>query len=151
MSLRLLLAGLVAGVILFGQQTTEQSISSWTLDANGHRVEGPQITALETPAGSRRAETLRSANGRMVPVQTTEDKVLNPDPNNKVVERVIRKYDANGNPAQSIKIRIEQKKNADGSTTIQSVSSQSDVNGNEQVFERATTQVRKSDATETST
>ncbi len=152
MSVRLLLAGLAAGAALLAQQTTEQS-SSWTLDVNGHRVEGPQITALETPASQavRRAETLRSANGRMVPVQTMEDKVVNPDPNNKVVERVIRKYDANGNPAQAIKVRIEQKKNPDGSTTIQSVSSQSDVNGNEQVFERATTQVRKSTATETST
>jgi hypothetical protein len=150
MSVRLLSAGLAAGIALLAQQTTEQS-SSWTLDVNGHRVEGPQHTAIESATGSQRVETLQSANGRMVPVQSTEDKVLNADPNNKVVERVIRKYDANGNPAQAIKVRIEEKKNPDGSTTIQSISSQTDVNGNSQVFERSTTEVRKNGATETAT
>src|SRR5437762_14236013 len=91
-------------------------------------------------------------NGRMVPVQATEDKAVSQDSKSKVVDRVIRKYDANGNPGRPIQIRIEETKNPDGSTTVRSTAYEADVNGNQQLFERSTTEIRKSGAaTETST
>ena len=150
MRTRLLTAGFFSAAALLAQQSVQQS-SVWTTDASGNRVEGPRYTAVESPRGSQRVETAQSINGRMVPIQGTEERVLRDDSQGKVVERVIRKYDANGNPGLPIKVRIEEKKNADGSTTVQSSAYESDINGNLQLFERSTSQIRKNGATETST
>src|ERR1700730_17097688 len=150
MRTRILTAGFVLAAALLAQQSVQQS-SVWTTDASGNRVEGPRYTAVESPAGSQRVETAQSINGRMVPIQGTEERVLRDDPQGKGIERTTRKYDATGNPGLPIKVRIEEKKNADGSTTIQSSAYESDINGNLQLFERSTSQIRKNGATETST
>src|SRR5829696_5395494 len=97
MSIRMLLGVAALSATLFAQ-TGSQQAGSWSVDANGNRVEGPRYTAVESPSGSQKVETLRSINGRMVPVQASEDKVLQQDSQRKIVERMIRKYDANGNP-----------------------------------------------------
>jgi len=150
MRTRILIAGLTLAAALAGQQASQQS-SVWTTDASGNRVEGPRYTAVESPSGSQRVETAQSINGRMVPIQGAEERVLRDDSQGKVVERVIRKYDATGNSGLPIKVRIEEKKNADGSTTVQSSAYESDINGNLQLFERSTSQIRKNGGTETST
>lgn len=144
-------AGLCAVASLAAQETSGTS-SAWTKDVNGNRVYGPSLSYTETPKSSQRIETVRSVNGQTVPLQSTEDKVLREDSQGKVVERVIRKYDGNGNPGSAIIVHIEEKKNPDGSSTVQSNSYETDINGNKQLFERATTQVHKSGETqETST
>jgi hypothetical protein len=150
MRTRILIAGFILAAALPAQQSTQQS-SVWTTDASGNRVEGPRYTAVESPSGSQRVETAQSINGRMVPIQATEERVLRDDSQGKVVERTIRKYDATGNPGLPIKVRIEEKKNTDGSTTVQSTAYEADINGNLQLFERSTSQIRKNGSTETST
>src|SRR5258705_5777458 len=150
MSLPILVAALVSVLTLAAQQSTEQS-SSWTVDANGHRVEGSNYKVVESPTGSQKVETQRSINGRMVPIQSSEDRVLQQDSSFKVIERTIRAFDANGNPGPPTKVRIEERKNPDGSSTIQSTAYRSDINGNSQIAERAVTQIRKGAATETTT
>jgi hypothetical protein len=150
MSFRMWVAGTAFGATLLAQQETRQT-SAWTLDVNGHRVEGPVYTATESPAGGRRAETARSINGRMVPIQSSEDRVLREDAQGKVVERIIQKYDANGNPGLPMKVRIEESKNSDGSSTVRAATYEADVNGNLQLIERSTTQVRPGATTESST
>lgn len=150
MRTRILIAGFALVAAVTAQQTKQQT-SVWMTDASGNRVEGPVYTAVESPSGSQRVETAQSINGRMVPIQATEERILRNDPQGKVVERVIRKYDATGNLGLPIKVRIEEKKNADGSTTVQSSAYESDINGNLQLFERSTSQIRKNGATETST
>src|SRR5262249_22120299 len=150
MSFRLCVSGLFFGAALLAQQSTQQS-STWTLDASGRRVDGPSYTAIESIQGSQRVETAQSINGRMVPIQSAEDRVLRQDAQHKDVERVIRKYDATGNPGPPMKVRIEETKNPDGSTTIQSTTYEADINGNLKLFERATTQIRKGETTELST
>ncbi len=150
MSFRLCVSGLAFGAALLAQQGTQQT-STWTLDASGRRVEGPSYTAIESLQGSQRQETAQSINGRMVPIQSAEDRVLRQDAQRKEVERIIHKYDATGNPGPPMKLRIEETKNPDGSTTIQSTTYEADINGNLKLFERATTQIRKGDTTEMST
>ncbi len=150
MSFRLWVSALTFGAALLAQQSTQQT-STWTLDASGRRVEGPSYTAIESTQGSQRAETAQSINGRMVPIQSAEDRVLHQDAQRKEVERIIRKYDATGNPGPPMRVRIEETKNPDGSTTFQSTTYEADINGNLKLFERATTQIRKGDMTETST
>jgi hypothetical protein len=150
MSIRMLTAGFGLAAALSAQEAAQQS-SVWSVDASGHRVEGPRYTYAESPGGSRRVETAQSINGRMVPIQSAEDRLIQQDSQSKVVERVIRKYDANGNPGPPIKVHIEEKKNSDGSTTIQSSAYEADINGNLHLFERSTSQIRNNGATETST
>jgi hypothetical protein len=150
MRTRISIAGFTLAAALSAQQSSQQS-SVWSTDASGNRVEGPRYTAVESPTGSQRVETAQSINGRMVPIQGTEERVLHEDSQSKVVERVIRKYDANGNPGLPIKVHIEEKKNPDGSTTLQSTAYEADINGNMQLIERSTSQIRKNGATETST
>jgi hypothetical protein len=150
MRTRILIAGFALAAALPAQQSSQQS-TVWSTDASGNRVDGPRYTAVESPSGSQRVETAQSINGRMVPIQGTEERVLRDDSQGKVVERVIRKYDATGNPGLPIKVRIEEKKNPDGSTTVQSSAYEADVNGNMQLFERSTSEIRKNGATETST
>src|SRR4029077_8622451 len=135
----LCVAGLAFGATLLAQESAQQT-NTWTIDVNGHRVDGFQYDASESPAGSLRVETLKSINGRMTPVQSAEDRLLRQDAQAKVVERVIRRFDGDGNPASSIKVRIEETRNPDGPLTIQSSAYQSDLNGNFQLFERATSQ-----------
>ena len=146
MNLRMLLAVPPLAATLFAQQSTDRS-TVWTIDASGHRVEGPLYAVTESPTGGERTETVQSINGRMIPVQSTEDRVVSQNSTNKVTERVIRKYDPNGNLGQPIKVRIEETKNPDGSTTIRSSAYEADLNGNQQLFERSTTEVRKNGAT----
>jgi len=150
MSFRTWVALLAFAATLVAQQVSKQT-NSWMVDANGQRVDGPRYSAVETPAGSQRVETTRSINGRMVPIQAQEDKVVRSDTSGKVVERMIRKYDANGNPGPPTKVHIEEIKNSDGSTTIQSVAYETDINGNQKLAERSTTKIRKGATTETST
>jgi hypothetical protein len=150
MNPRTWVAALALSATLLAQQSKQQD-STWTIDANGHRVEGPVYIGSESSAGSQRVEKAQSINGRMVPIQSFEDRVVRQDSQSKVIERIIRKYDATGNLGLPMKSVIEEKKNPDGSTTIQSTSYEADVNGNMQMFERSTTQIRKAAATETST
>jgi hypothetical protein len=141
MSLRMLIAGLGAAAALAAQQTAGQS-SVWTADVNGNRVTGPSFSNIATPQGDQHVETARTINGRLAPVQSTDDKVLHQDAQTKIVERVIRKYDANGNPGRPITIRIEEKKNPDGSKSVQSTAYETDLNGNKQLFERSMSETR---------
>src|SRR4051812_21349987 len=106
MILRMLGCASALTATLFAQQAS-QIAAAWTIDSSGHRVEGPTYAAVESPAGSQRVETIRSINGRQVPLQATEDRVLRQDSQGKIVERTVRKYDANGNLGQPMKIRIE--------------------------------------------
>ena len=150
MSFRMSVAATAFAATLTAQQATQQG-AGWSIDTSGHRVEGSQYTVVESPAGSQRVESLRSINGRMVPLQGSEDRVLRQDAQGKVVERTVLRYDANGTPGPPVKVRIEEKKNPDGSTTIQSTAYESDLNGNPRLFERSTTEIRKGAENRTST
>src|SRR5258708_6803051 len=150
MSLRMWVASFTFGATLLAQQSAQQS-STWTIDPSGQRVEGHSYTSAESPSGSMYMESARSINGRMVPVQSTEDRVLRQDSRGKSVERMVGEYDKNGKPVPAAKILTEETKNPDGSTTIQSSTYEVDLNGNLRLSERATTQIRKGATTETST
>src|SRR5260370_26480678 len=88
MSIRTLMAGFGLAAALAAQQATQQS-SVWANDVSGNRAEGPRYSYVETPSGSQRVETAQSINGRMVPIQAAEDRVVSQDSQSKVVERMI--------------------------------------------------------------
>ena len=70
----------------------------------------------------------------------------------KVVERTIKRYDANGNPGPAERVTIEQKKQPDGSVQTSTTTSRGNINGGFQLAERATALTRTNgNRTETST
>src|SRR5437016_11014603 len=135
MKLRSCVASLAFGAALVAQQSSQQT-GTWTIDTSGQRVEGHVYQSSDSPANSQRMEMSRSINGRLVPVQSSEDRVLRKDSQGKSVERILRLYDQNGNPVPGKKILTEETKNADGSITIRSTTYDMDLSGNMQVSER---------------
>ena len=143
-----LLTALLA-ILPLGAQPTSSQTSVYTYDSNGRRVPSGTYSMTGGPMGSERLETTRSINGRTVPAQTSQDKVISQTRNTKVTERTVTNYDANGRPAGVERIRIEETKRADGGSSIVATTYRSDINGSQRLAERTSTEVRKSGSAET--
>jgi hypothetical protein len=132
---------------LAGQQTGRES-KTYVYDASGRRVEVAGVVETVSPGESRRTERVRSINGRLVPLESTEEKVVSQGPEGRVVERLVRRFDATGQPGLAEKTRIVEKKNADGTTTVENTVWRGDLNGRFRLHERSTTQSSKAGDTE---
>lgn len=129
----------------------QASITTTGVDINGNRVtEGPELIERKTPTSSEVTERMQSINGRMVPVERVEERVVRDDASGKVVERIIRPYGPDGNPGPPTRETIEEQKGADGNSTIRTTTYRGDINGNMQLVQRTLTQARKTDSTESS-
>jgi hypothetical protein len=116
--------------------------ASYTYDINGRRVEGPRAVSGKLDGGSYKVESARSINGRVTPLERVEERVIEQDGSRRVVERLIRRYDPNGNPGLTDKIRIEERKNPDGATSTETLTWREDINGRLQLAERARGETR---------
>jgi len=144
---RTLLSIFVASGLCLAQQT---AISSSTFDVNGRRVDGASSIVSQSPGSADRIEMVRSINGRSVPVETVEDKVVSESGGVKIIERVVKRYDASGRPGPPEKVRIEERKNADGSVNMATSVMRADLNGNYALAERTVTDSKKSGDTTSS-
>lgn len=138
---------LIGTGLSFAQQT---AISSGTFDVNGRRVEGASSLVSQSPGSADKIEMVRSVNGRSVPVESVEDKVVSESGGVKVIERVVKRYDANGRPGPSERVHIEERKNADGSVNTATSVMRADLNGNYSLAERTVTDSQKSGDTTSS-
>jgi hypothetical protein len=121
------------------------------VDVNGNVVtDGPTISQTKSANGSQTTVTTQSINGRTVPLEQVEERILRNDASGKVTERVIRRYDPQGNPLPPVRQSIEERKRSDGSSTIQSTTYGTDLNGNTQITEKALTDTQKNASGETS-
>ncbi len=111
----------------FGQSAA----TLYTTDVNGHRVAEAQFVSRD----GDRAELNQSINGRTVPLERTETKVLIDEPNRRVTETIVRKYDATGQLGSTERTVSEEQKRAGGST-IHATVYRSDANGRLQEGER---------------
>jgi len=135
---RCIFTTLACSISLLAQQSTVSDTT--TVDVNGNRVsDGPIINHTKSATGSVTTESHRSINGTTVPMEQVEVHVLRDDASGKVTERVIRRFDPQGNPMPSVRETIEEQKHPDGSSTIQSTTYRSDINGNQQIAEKTTT------------
>lgn len=103
----------------------------------------------KTPTSSEVTETRQSINGRMVPQERVEERVVRDDASGRVVERIIRPYGPDGNPGPPTRETIEQQKGPDGNSTIRTTTYRGDINGNMQLVQRSVTQEHKTDSSET--
>ena len=113
--MRTLVSVFVTAGLSLAQQT---ATSSGTFDINGRRVEGASSLVNQSPGSADRIETVRSVNGRSVPVESVEDKIVSESGGVKIIERVVKRYDANGWPGPPEKVHIEERKNSDGSVNM---------------------------------
>ena len=82
-------------------------------------------------------------------MERVEQRVLRNDASGKVTERIVRRYDPQGNPLPPARQTIEEQKRPDGSSTIQSTTFATDINGNTQITEKSVTDARKTASGET--
>ena len=129
---------------LVAAQDSTRTLATYTYDVHGRRVLAATAGSSTGSGGSFRAETLQSVNGRTVPLEAVEEKVISEGPEGKVIERLVRRYDANGRPGQSEKIRIEERKDTSGTMTVVTTVYDSDLNGRYALRERGTARTAKS-------
>ncbi len=116
-----------------------QTVDTYTYNGNGERVPGAQIVI----GADSRTERVQSINGRTVPIERVEEHVLRSDANGKVTERIIHRYNPEGQPVDGERIVIEEQIRPDGSTVVRANTYQSDLNGNARLVERSTAETRK--------
>jgi len=118
-------------------------------DLNGNRADGQTFTTSGTPGSDERTERYQSINGRQVPLEQTVDRVVSQDANSKVTERIVRKFDPNGQPASTERVMIEESKLPGGDSTVRQTTYRSDLNGSSREAERKTIETRVNGSTTT--
>lgn len=125
----------------------QQTRSTCTYDVNGRCIEAPQTSSAN---GSQR-QTVQTVNGRPVPIESVEERVVSDDGRTKIVERVVRRFTPNGQPGPPERVRIEERKQPDGSKSTATTVWRGDLNGNMQLAERTLADTKKSGSLETTT
>lgn len=120
---------------LFAQSNT----ATYTVDINGHRIEAS--TFASSKAGEK-TEISQSINGKLVPKEQTETRVVSETPNEKVTETFDRKFDINGQLVSTERVLTSERKTAGGGVSTQATVYRSDMNGAMQEAERRTIEMR---------
>jgi hypothetical protein len=130
----------------------DSNVSSTTsVDVNGNRIpDGPTISQTKSASGSQTSVTTQSINGRTVTMEQVEVRVLRDDSSGKLTERIVRRFDPQGNPLPPTRQTIEEQKRPDGGSTTQTTTYTTDINGNTQISERSVVNTQKSAAGQTS-
>jgi len=133
----------------FGQSSTSTVIT----DLNGHpEVSSSSVqTSTTTSAGTdvTQTKTTRSLNGSAVPLEQIEERVLRQDANGKVSERIVRRYNPNGQLASTERVVSEEQHGSDGSSTVNATTYRTDLDGHEQQTEKRVSQTRVEGGTTT--
>ena len=129
---RFIVGTLASAFLLSAQQSSVTNTTA--VDINGRRVaDGPAVVQSKSDGRSESTEVLQSINGRMVPIQRVQERILRDDSSGRVVERIIREFDQTGSPSAPSKEIIEEQKRPDGSSTRKVSYYRGDINGNMQL------------------
>src|SRR5437016_106277 len=105
--------------VVFAAALAAQDTSTYrttAVDQNGHRLTaGPDVVTTQSKTALETTEVTQSINGRSVPLQRTEERVVREDASGKVIERLIHRYDLTGSPLALQKVVIEETKGPGGS------------------------------------
>lgn len=127
---------LVAAAPAFAQS----SIQRYEYDPSGNRTVGPSTTRSD----GERAERTRSINGGAVAIEKVEERIVRSSDNERVVERILRRYNPEGQPAATQRVLIEETQLPGGRSSIRTSVYRSDLNGASQLIERSTEQIARS-------
>jgi hypothetical protein len=117
----------------------QSAATTTTTDINGNRVAAGQTVATDGIVTDLR----QSINGREVPLEQVEQKVLSQSGNTTVTERIIRHYGANGVVVQTDRVVTEETKTGEGESLVHSATYRSDISGNMAEAERKTVETHK--------
>ena len=123
------------------EQPPRSQTDLYTYDANGARVLASQQV---TGAGSTE-QRARTMNGRVAPMEQVEEKVISDDANGRVVEKLVRPFDANCVPQPPQRIRITERKQPDGAKSIDTQVFYGNINGGFSLAERSQALERTTD------
>lgn len=104
----------------------QSAVTVYTTDLSGHRVPDAKITSTEP---GQRTFLSQSLNGRQVPLQATEARVLSEGPGGRVTETITRRYDADGKLLETERVVAEEQKGAGGQSSIKATVYRSDLHG----------------------
>lgn len=122
-----------------GALVAQTTATTYTTDLNGNRIAGGAVTS----ANGVTTDLRRSINGREVPLEQVEEKVLSKNGATTVTERIVRHYGANGEVVSTDKVVSEATDTGDGGSTVKSTTYRSDLSGNMAEAERKTVETRK--------
>ena len=122
----------LASTLAFGQSV----VATYSTDLNGNRVAGTSMVSND----GQHTQITRSINGRQVPAEQTQERVISESPTGRVVEKVTRHFDPNGAVGLTERTVTEEQKLSTGSVT-HSTTYRSDVNGQMHEAERRTVEV----------
>lgn len=117
-----------ASIAAFAQSTT----TTYSAGLNGERVASNSI--VDNNAG-KKTEISQSINGRKVPLEQTEERVISQNSSGRTVETITKKFDPNGVLASTEKTVTQEEKLSDG-LRARSTIYHSDVNGGMREVER---------------
>lgn len=116
----------------------QSSTTTYTRDLNGGRAEGQSFSSKD----GDRTELFQSINGRQIPLEQTVDRVVSQDANGKVTERIVKKFNRDGQLSSTERVMIEETKLPGGSSKVRETTYRSDVNGTSHEAERKTIETR---------
>ncbi len=140
------LLGAVASLLMAGWlsgQDRARETTTYIYDGMGNRTEATRSTLSRTGSGSQDVERVRSINGGEVPRESVQERVVSAGGGVRVVERIVRGYDADGQPGPPEKTRIEERTADDGSVTTTTSLYRGDLNGSYQLAEKKVAQSHK--------
>lgn len=143
--MRLAITALAAAALASGQAPVTSETNVYTFDANGRRQPW-SASVTTTNASEQRGETL---NGHTAALERVEERVLRQDASGRLVERVLRPFDATGRPGPPVKYVIEERRSPDGSLTTETQVLEGTINGSFTLREKVTAVARKSGSVET--
>ena len=145
--MRVLFALLLA-IPAFAQQTNV----SYSTDLNGRPREEGVSTVSVNGNVTTKTDLTRTVDGRLVPWESVEERVVSDDANGRVVERIIRRYSQDGRPSPPEKQQVRERKNADGTVSATTTTFEGDLNGSYRLAARVVSEASKSgDTTNTVT
>lgn len=127
------LAFLLALIAVHAQQAPSSQTDVYTYDANGNRV----LASQQVSSAGGGAQLVRNMNGRVAPLEKVEEKVIREDSTGRVVERIVRPFDANGNAQPPQRIQITETKLSDGSKNTETEVFHGNINGGFNLYERS--------------
>jgi len=128
----------LAGAVALAQPSTTTTYIS---DINGGREEASSVQTSGQSSDHTRTERWQSINGRSVPLEQVEERVIQEGPAGKVTERLVKKFSPTGELASTERLVTEERKTTGGSTMHQTVF-RSDINGSMRQEEQRTTETR---------
>jgi hypothetical protein len=127
----------VAGVL-----SAQSTSATYTSDINGNRVAGGAVVSADGVTTDLR----QSINGREVPLEQVQTKVLSQSGNTTVTERIVRHYGASGQVVATDRVVTEETKTGEGASVVHATTYRSDISGNMAEAERKTVETRKNGA-----